>query len=83
MYATAVILSIRWVTQNPMVTAGLKWPPETPPNADTMRAMARPCAKAIAIIFPVIIIDDTPTNTRVNAPIASAINLGKSSEEDK
>jgi hypothetical protein len=30
-----------------------------------------------------MIIDDTPINTRVKAPIASAINLGKSSEEDK
>ncbi len=37
----------RRVTQKPIVIAGLKWPPEMCPMAETMMAIARPCASAI------------------------------------
>ena len=33
--------------KNPSVIAGLKWPPEMWPTADTITAIARPCANAI------------------------------------
>ena len=39
---------IRPVTTNPSVTAGLRWPPEMYPTAETMTANARPVASAIA-----------------------------------
>jgi hypothetical protein len=38
---------MRFVTKNPRVTAGLKWPPEMNPNADTKIAIARPFASAL------------------------------------
>src|SRR6476660_4719791 len=46
----------RLVTQKPIVIAGLKWPPEICPRAETMMAIARPCAMAI------------PDNPRLPAP---------------
>src|SRR2546430_4772865 len=42
----ASIVVMRLVTQKPMVTAGLKWPPEMCPRAEIIRAMARPWAMA-------------------------------------
>src|SRR5256885_1524792 len=44
----ASIVVMRLVTQKPMVTAGLKWPPEMCPRAEIIRAMARPWAMAMA-----------------------------------
>ena len=37
----------RRVIRNPNVIAGLKWPPEMWPTADTMTAIAKPCASAM------------------------------------
>src|SRR6266849_7720884 len=70
---------MRLVTQKPMLTAGLKWPPETWPNAETMIAMARPCARAMASrpMPPELCrwrstqMEPTPKNTRANVPINS------------
>jgi hypothetical protein len=35
--------------KKPSVTAGLKWPPEMWPTAETITAIARPCANATEI----------------------------------
>src|ERR671937_1914794 len=67
---------MRPVTRKPKVTAGLKWPPEMWPTAETMTAIARPCAKAIPTIapvaFPSAMIDPAPAKMSVNAPTNSA-----------
>src|SRR5216684_4013864 len=76
---------MRLVTQKPMLTAGLKWPPETWPNAETMIAMARPCARAMASrpMPPELCrwrstqMEPTPKNTRANVPINSATSFWK------
>ena len=72
------MLSILCVTQNPMVTAGLKCPPDICPKADAISAIARPWANAIAMRLPVMMIDATPTNTSVKAPMDSASRRGTS-----
>ena len=61
-----------------MVTAGLKCPPDTCPKADAINAIARPCANAIAMRLPVMMIEATPTNTSVKAPMDSASRRGTS-----
>src|ERR1700722_2275099 len=44
--ATSTVLE-RLVTQNPMVMAGLKWPPETWASAEYMTAKVMPCTAAM------------------------------------
>jgi hypothetical protein len=68
------------VTHAATVTAGLKWPPETWPTADTMVAMARPWARATATRDPpsmlpwVTMIEPAPMKIRVNVPTTSAVS---------
>src|SRR5271154_4632773 len=71
------------VTQKPMVMAGLKWPPEMWPSAQTMMAMARPLASAMPrspSAFDAWGYQSTqdapaPKKTRANVPMNSAVSF--------
>src|ERR1700675_2283216 len=73
----------RLVTQKPMVTAGLKCPPEMCPSAETMMAMARPWARAMPrrprppapCKSWSVQIEPAPKKISANVPRNSAINF--------
>src|SRR3954451_10513391 len=65
------------VARNPSVIAGLKCPPEMWPTAETMTAIARPCARAmptsVGSWMPAAdMIEPAPTKISVNVPTNSA-----------
>src|SRR4051795_9903203 len=77
MYMSASSGAIRRVTRNPIVTAGLKWPPEMCPSAVTAIASARPLASATTsrLGSPAIVIETPapiPMKKKKNAPMNSA-----------
>src|SRR6266581_2526335 len=73
----------RLVTQKPMVTAGLKCPPEMCPRAETMMAMARPWASAMPrrprppapCKYWSVQIEPAPKKISANVPRNSAISF--------
>src|SRR3954452_4907366 len=77
MYMSARSGAIRRVTRNPIVTAGLKWPPEMCPSAVTAIASASPFARATSsrLGSPAIVTDTPapiPMKKKKNAPMNSA-----------
>ena len=64
------------VTHAPTVTAGLRWPPEMWPMAETMMPRARPVATATgsvpAPVSAAIVAAPAPMNTKTNVPMNSA-----------
>src|SRR5947208_2652585 len=74
MYADAFFESIFCVTQAPMVTAGLKWPPDRWPTEETITAIASPDANAIAtrLLFCVWMTAPAPKKINVKVPTNSA-----------
>ena len=78
-YIAARAGPMRPVIQTANVTAGLKWPPETAPSAETSTASARPWASATPtsppLVSPVCWPSTTapiPTKKKRKVPIASA-----------
>src|SRR5256884_5873321 len=73
----------RLVTQKPMVTAGLKCPPEMCPRAETMMAMARPWASAMPrrprppapCKYWSVQIEPAPKKISANVPMNSPISF--------
>ena len=64
-------------TARPNVTAGLKCPPESAPNAETATASASPCASAMGTTSAVGVATDVtiapaPMKKNMNVPAASA-----------
>src|SRR6266550_554295 len=59
---------------SPNVVAGLKWPPESPPKAETATESPRPCASAMATRLspPVAMIAPAPTKKNRKVPATSA-----------
>src|ERR1700722_316544 len=78
--ATSTVLE-RLVTQNAMVMAGLKWPPEMWASAEYITAKARPCATAMKrrLVPPEpwrtgsAHMAPTPKKTSANVPMNSAV----------
>src|SRR5579883_2517855 len=76
--ARAGARDIRRPARNPKVTAGLKWPPDTAPRAETMTPMARPWARAIPRrptpprVAWSTTIAPAPAKMRVKVPMTSA-----------
>jgi hypothetical protein len=65
--------TIRPVIRKPNVTAGLKWPPEMCPRAETMMARMRPWAAATARrLPPLVMTEPAPTKVSAKAPTNSA-----------
>ena len=65
---------MRRVTRKAKVIAGLKWPPEMCPTAETMIAIARPCARATPTrrLLWMKTIEPMPTKISANVPTNSA-----------
>src|SRR5947209_17708594 len=68
---------MRRVIKKPTVIAGLKWPPEMCPSAETITAMASPCAIAMPIsegswMALAVTIEPAPMKISVNVPTNSA-----------
>src|SRR5437870_8644388 len=59
---------------SPKVVAGLKWPPESTPKAETATERPRPCASAMATRLspPVAMIAPAPTKKNRKVPATSA-----------
>src|SRR6266571_8275233 len=59
---------------SPKVVAGLKWPPESTPKAETATESPRPCASAMATRLspPVAMIAPAPTKKNRKVPATSA-----------
>src|SRR5438874_5372623 len=59
---------------SPKVVAGLKWPPESPPKAETATESPSPCASAMATRLspPVAMIAPAPTKKNRKVPATSA-----------
>ena len=60
------------MTTKPSVTAGLKWPPEMNPTADTITAITSPWARAMSVSVRAKPIDPAPMKTRAKVPMNSA-----------
>ncbi len=76
-YAIAFTALILPPTSNPNVTAGLRWPPEIPPVAETITAIVNPCASAtpskpMPIPGSLLWIAPTPMKMSANVPMNSA-----------
>src|SRR4051812_17066786 len=72
MYARARRPVIRVASQRPNVTAGLKWPPDTAPSAETITASASPWAKATNVRSPAEATAAMPMKKKRNVPKNSA-----------
>jgi hypothetical protein len=80
MYRRARPVSILPTTHTPVVTTGLKWPPEIWPKFDTMMASTSPKARAMPRSEGTesppkavrITTDPAPMNTSANVPTNSA-----------
>ena len=63
---------MRRVIRKPSVTAGLKWPPEMKPSAETNTAITSPCASATSVSVRANAIEPAPTKMSANVPTNSA-----------
>ena len=72
-YVIASGVEMRRVSTKPNVIAGLKWPPEMKPNAETKTAITRPCASATSVRVRAKATEPAPTKISANVPMNSAV----------